>query len=173
MMSMKAILYMAITPSGYVAKENDDTSFVSRQSWESFDSLSKKAGNLIIGRRTFEISLQDNTFPYPNRFNIVMIHDKVENKWGENVLFTDKSPKEVLKILEEKGFETAFIGGGGSINSAFMRERLIDEIYLDVESKLFGKGIQLFSPNDFEFNLELLETKNLNASTIQLHYKVI
>ena len=172
-MSMKTILYMATTPNGYIAKENDDTSFVSRQSWESFEELSQEAGNLIIGRRTFEISLQDNTFPYPDRFNIVMIHDKVENKWGEDVLFTDKSPKNVLKVLEEKGFETAFIGGGGSINSAFLKEGLVDEIYLDIEPKVFGKGIQLFSPNDFEFNLELLETKNLSASTIQLHYKVI
>lgn len=169
---MKTILYMAPTPNGYIAKENDDTSFVSRQSWKSFDELSKKAGNLIIGRRTFEISVQDGTFPYPQRFNVVMTHDKVQNRWGENVLFTDKSPEEVLEILEEKGFETAFIAGGGSINSTFMKEGIVDEIYLDIEPKLFGNGVQLFRPSEFAFDLKLLETNKLAENTIQLHYKV-
>lgn len=170
---MKTILYMATTPNGYIAKENDDTSFVSKDSWESFDELSKKAGNLIIGRRTFEISVQDGTFPYPQRLNVVMTHNKVENKWGENVLFTDKSPREALKILEDRGFETAFIGGGGSINSVFMKEGLIDEIYLDIEPKVFGNGIQLFKPSDFKFDLELVEVKNLRDRTVHLYYKVL
>lgn len=169
---MKTILYMATTINGYIAKENDDTSFVSRQSWESFDSLSKKTGNLIIGKRTFEISIKDNTFPYPQRLNVVMTHQNIQNKWGDNVIFTDESPKEILKILEEKGFDTAFIAGGGTINSAFMKEGLVDEIYLDMEPVVFGKGIHLFSPEDFEFTLELLETKNLSETTIQLHYKI-
>lgn len=161
-----------MTANGYVAKENDDTSFVSKESWKSFDEMSKKAGNLIIGKRTFEISVKDGTFPYPERFNIVMTHDKVENKWGESVLFTNKSPKEVSRILEEKGFAVAFIAGGGSINSAFLKEGLVNEIYLDIEPKIFGRGIQLFKPLDFDLDLELLRFKYLSKNTTQLHYSV-
>ena len=53
-----------------------------------------------------------------------------------------------------------------------MRERLINEIYLDVEPLIFGEGIQVIAPSEFEYELELLEVKNLNKNTIQLHYIV-
>lgn len=56
---------------------------------------------------------------------------------------------------------------------AFMKEGLINEIYLDVEPLIFGKGIKLFADSDFEYNLELLEVNKLNENTVQLHYKVI
>lgn len=101
-----------------------------------------------------------------------MTHKPLENKWGDKVIFTDKSPKEVLKMLEEKGFDTAFLAGGGHINSAFIKDGLIDEIYLDVEPIVFGKGIKLFADSDFEYQLEFLEVNKLNKNTVQLHFKV-
>jgi dihydrofolate reductase len=84
-----------------------------------------------------------------------------------------KSPKEALKILKEKNFSKAIVAGGGMLNSSFMKEHLIDEIYLDVEPLVFGKGIKLFSDNDFDAKFELTETKKLSKNTIQLHYKVL
>ena len=76
-------------------------------------------------------------------------------------------------MIEEKGFEKAFLAGGGQLNASFMKEGLVDEIYLDVEPLLFGKGIKLFADADFEYKLELLECKKLNANTLQLHYEIL
>ncbi|KKR77814.1 MAG: Bifunctional deaminase-reductase domain protein [Candidatus Curtissbacteria bacterium GW2011_GWD1_40_8] len=164
---------MAITANGYIAKEDGNTSFVSDASWNSWDKLSRGAGNLITGRKTFKIDLADGNFPYLDRFNVVMTSQKIENKWGNKVIFTDISPKEVLEVLAKKGFKTAFIGGGGELNASFMKESLVDEIYLDIEPVIFGKGIKLFAESDLETRLELLETKMLSKNLIQLHYKVI
>lgn len=75
-------------------------------------------------------------------------------------------------MLEEKGFSETFLAGGGNVNSSFIKDGLIDEIYLDVEPIVFGKGIKLFSEEDFEYELELLEVNKLNENTVQLHYKV-
>lgn len=61
----------------------------------------------------------------------------------------------------------------GHVNSLFMKEGLIDEIYLDVEPIIFGKGIPLFTSEDFEYNFQMLDFKKLNENTIQLHYKVL
>jgi len=164
---------MAMTANGFIAKEDSDTSFVSDFEWDSFEKMSKMAGNYIMGRKTFEVSLADGAFPYPDRLNIVMTSQKIENKWGNKVIFTDISPKEVLEVLAKKGFKTAFIGGGGELNASFMKESLVDEIYLDIEPVIFGKGIKLFAESDLETRLELLETKMLSKNLIQLHYKVI
>ncbi|MBI2547683.1 MAG: dihydrofolate reductase [Candidatus Aenigmarchaeota archaeon] len=168
---MKVILYMAITANGMIAKENDDTRFISKTEWKSFDEMSKKIGNLIMGRRTYEISLAEGTFPYPDRLNIVMTNRSTANKW-EKVIFTKKSPKDVLQLLERMGFKTAFVGGGGTVNASFMEENLIDEIYLDIEPVILGKGIKLFADKKFESKLKLIGIKKLSKNEIQLHYSV-
>lgn len=163
---------MGITINGYIAKEDGDSEWTSEEDLQGFYEHSKKAGNIIMGRNTYESASKYGYFPFPDAINVVMTHQPLENRWGEKVIFTDKSPKEVLQILEEKGFKEAFLAGGGYLNSSFMKEGLIDEIYLDIEPLVFGKGIQVFSPEDFEYELELLEINKLNKNTVQVHYKV-
>lgn len=169
---MKTILYMGITINGYIAKEDGDSEWTSDEDLQGFYKHSKSAGNIIMGKNTYDSALEYGYFPLPGAVNVVMTHQNNENKWGEKVIITDKSPKEVLQMLEERGFKEAFLAGGGHLNSFFMKEGLIDEIYLDVEPLVFGKGIQVFADSDFEANLELLEVNKLNKNTVQLHYLV-
>lgn len=164
---------MGITINGYIAKADGDSQFTSEEDLKSFFDHSKNAGNIIMGKNTFIEASKQGYFPFPEALNVVLTHEKLDNKWGRNVLFTDKSPKDVLAFLKEKGFDTAFIAGGGKVNSSFIKEKLIDEIYIDVEPVVFGRGIPIFAESDFEFELKLLETKKLNENTIQLHYQVI
>jgi len=49
---MKTILYMAMAINGFIAKENDDTSFVSEVECNGFRKMIGNVGNMIIGSRT-------------------------------------------------------------------------------------------------------------------------
>lgn len=170
---MKVILYMGTTPNGYIAKENGDSEWVSDEDLNGFYEESKKAKNIILGKNTFLEASRQGYFPFPGAVNIVVTHQTFENKWGRDVVFTDKKPKEILSMVEEMGFDTALLAGGGMLNASFAQEGLIDEVYLDIEPLLFGKGIRLFGETDFACELELIEAKNLNKNTVQLHYKVV
>ncbi len=166
---MKVVLYMAITANGYIAKENNETSW-SDEEWKSFSEKVKEIKNLIIGRKTFEIMEQEKEFKKIDNPFTVVVSDKKEN--NSNFEFVS-SPEQALNLLKEKGFSEVLVAGGGMLNSSFLQKGLVDEIYLDVEPFLFGKGIKLFAENDFETNLELLETKQLSKNTIQLHYRIL
>lgn len=170
---MRTILYMGITTNGYIAKEDGNSEFTSEEDLKGFFERSKAAGNIVMGKNTFLEASRQGYFPFPDALNVVVSHQKFENKWGDKIVFTDKSPKEIIDYLNLKNFKTAFLAGGGQLNSSFLKENLVDEIYLDVEPLIFGKGIKIFTDADFEVNLELLETKKLNKNTIQLHYRVI
>lgn len=172
---MKVILYMASTPNGIIAKMNDDTSWVSETEWSSYSGMIKKFGNMIIGRRTYEVMLNNDEF---NKSNLNEIKTVVvsKNKFqihNSKFIFLAKSPKEAIEILKKQGFKTIMVCGGGKLNASFMKEKLIDEIYLDIEPVLFGKGIKLFSEIDFEVKLKLIEIKKLSKNEVQLHYKVL
>jgi riboflavin biosynthesis pyrimidine reductase len=69
--------------------------------------------------------------------------------------------------------ENILVTGGATINSAFMKEGLIDEVILNVEPFLLGDGIPVFSREDFENKLELLGSEKLGDGIIQLHYRVL
>lgn len=163
---------MGITPNGYIAKEDGNSEWTSQEDLQGFFENSKKAENIIMGKNTYREALKQGYFPFPEALNVVVSHENIENRWGNRVVITNAAPRDILKMLSEKGFDMAFLAGGGMLNASFMQERLVNEIYLDVEPVIFGKGIQVVAPSEFEYELELLEVKNLNKDTVQLHYLV-
>ncbi|MBI5151850.1 MAG: dihydrofolate reductase [Candidatus Pacebacteria bacterium] len=171
---MKTILYMAITVNGKIAGTNDDTSWTSKEDWDGFRAICRKVGNAVIGRRTYEMVIKEG-MQLSDILTVVMTHDpRLLAKHSPDTIFTDKSPKDVIAILKEKGFKEALVCGGGILNSSFLKEGIIDEIYIDIEPLILGRGIPLFADGDFQPRLKLLEVKTLtNRQTVQLHYKVI
>lgn len=84
-----------------------------------------------------------------------------------------KTPQEALSLLKSKNVKQVCVAGGGMLNGSFLKENLVDEIYLDIEPEILGQGIPVFAPTPFEQKLELLEVNNISTQTIQLHYRVI
>ncbi len=164
---------MGMSVNGYIAKADGNSEWTSDEDLAGFFNNSKEAGNIIMGKNTFLETTRQGYFPFPEALNVVMTSQDTKNKWGDKVIFTNKSPKEVLGILEEKGFTTVFLAGGGALNSSFIKEKLIDEIFIDIEPLVFGRGIKIFAESDFESELKLLGIKKLNDDTVQLHYKVL
>lgn len=159
---------MAITVNGMIAREDNSVSW-SDLEWKSFSSKINEIGNLIIGRRTYEVMKNGDEFSKFKKVKIIVV---TNSKISDKNVSVAESPKHALKILGKEGFKEALVAGGGKINSSFMKEGLVDEIYLDVEPLIFGKGIKLFADEDFEAKLELMETKMFSKNEIQLHYRV-
>lgn len=166
---MKVILYMAITVNGYIATCDDDTSWISLEEWNIYSELSQKIGNIIVGHRTYDIFTKQPEFQELAKAKFVVVSNQ-NVKTISKLHSVAKSPKEALDIFKDE--EEVIVAGGGNLNSSFMKEGLVDEIYLDVEPLVLGKGIQVFKPEDFEYELELLELKQITKNLIQLHYKV-
>jgi len=167
---MKTILYMAVTANGYIAKENDDTSWITLEEWNSYSAMVRRAGNLVIGHRTYDILTKQPEFSEFSEVKIVIVSNNDFQTLSPNHVIA-KTPKEALNIL--KDFAEVIVAGGGSLSASFMQENLIDEIYLDIEPIMLGKGIKLFAAGDFEIKLQLLEVKTISRDEIQLHYKVL
>jgi dihydrofolate reductase len=169
---MKIILYMAITPNGMIATKEDNTGWISKVESDSYSSIVRKAGNLVVGRRTYNIlSKQPEFSELLKAVKVVVVaQKKAPSLIGPNHSVVS-SPKEALQLL--KDFEEVVVAGGGILDSSFLADNLIDEIYLDVEPIILGRGIGLFSEGNFETRLELMGIKNISKNEVQLHYKVV
>ena len=160
-------MMMAITADGKIAKDKTQfTDWTSPEDKKLFREVSKAHGVIMVGDNTFK------TFPgpLPGRLNVVF--SKVDNPVArEGVKWVKGEPEAVLKELETLGYKSALLGGGSFLNSLFLSHKLISEIILTVEPKIFGSGLSLFN-QDLNADLELLEVKNLNTNTLMLKYRV-
>ncbi|MBI3956110.1 dihydrofolate reductase [Candidatus Gottesmanbacteria bacterium] len=170
---MKTILYMALTVNGKIAGADDDTSWTSKEDWQGFFAKAQEVGVIIIGRNTYEVIKKEQTLIPGIKLRIVVTHHQPK-VMPSHTIFTDALPEKILTLIEEKGYDAALVAGGGQINSLFLKAGLIDELYIDIEPLILGRGISLFADGDFAPRLKLIEVKTLtNRQTIQLHYKII
>lgn len=167
---MKVILYMAISANGMIAKKDDDTSWITEEEWNSYSLVTRTAGCLVVGRRTYHILTKQPEFSEFKDVKVVAVSKENFETLAPNHLIAH-SPKEALEVL--KDFDEIVVAGGGSLNASFLEDNLIDEIYLDIEPIILGEGIPLFHGMDFEKELKLIGIKNISDNELQLHYKVI
>lgn len=167
---MKVKLYMAITTNGIIARETGEEDFLSDLNWECFRKLAEEIGCFIIGRKTYDAvkKWKDFSFDEIKAKKIVVSQKALEIQGYLPV----KSPKEAIEKAKSEGFETVLLTGGSELNSSFMRERLVNEIILNVEPVVLGRGIRLFAEADFEAKLKLIDVKKLEDGIIQLYYGV-
>lgn len=164
---MKTILYMAVTANGMIAKKNNDTPW-SEEEFASYTGKVKEAGAFIVGNKTLPLFRESDFAAMGHPLTVVLT--KGAHKSTDKIKYVNSS-QEAYSILEKAGFETALVTGGAETNTVFAK--FIDEIHLDIEPFIWGEGIPLFSPANFEYKLELIDSKKLNENTIQLHYRVL
>lgn len=170
---MKIILWMAISLNGMIADKNGNEDFLSHQNWIEFVKFANKVGCLIWGRNTYELVKNWEKSYLDDLANVKKVIISRNKSLALDPEFTlAENPKQALKILEEKGFKEVVLTGGSINNTSFAKENLIDEIILDIEPVIIGKGIRLFKEEEFQLNLKLIDVIQLNSDIIQLHYKV-
>lgn len=162
---------MATSVNGYITNGEDDSDWVSKTDWKEFNTLKKACGIIVMGAKTYEQSEGD--FPQTEALNVVMTHNsKLLSKQIEGALFTNTSPQEVVSIAIEKGFQQLMLIGGMRLNSSFLKEKLIDEVWVDVHPLLIGEGKTLFEKSNFFEKLDFIDSKDLGEGQILLRYKI-
>lgn len=167
---MKITVYMAMTVNGLIAKPNDDTPW----STEEFDHYYKTACQfpaVILGRRTYDIMKDGPDFKKMGNPFLVVVSKKQQPS-TPSVSFAS-TPRAALSILQQKGFSQGLLGGGGLVNSSFLKENLVDTLLIDIEPLIFGKGIPLFAPGGFEARLKFSGVKKISDQVVQLKYQVL
>jgi len=163
---MNTVLYMSLAANGCFPKA-DVTHPIPKEILGNFAQSVGKFGNLIIGRHTYDLmkTLNQRTFP---DIELVVVSKSLSTFEGGKVV---ASPLEALHYLEQKGFSTALVGGGAQLDSCFLGQGLIDEIYLNIEPLLIKSSTFVTNENR-ESNLKLISTSKLGDNILQLQYKV-
>lgn len=175
---MKVILAMVVSLNGKTTKGEikSPTEWASSEDQLHFQSLVASNNLIVMGSKTYEASkafirLQKDKLRIvltrnPGKFKDFSVLGQLE--------FSNESPDDIVKRLEKNGYRQILLASGANINTLFFQSKLIDEIWLTVEPRIFGLGKNLVEDANLDVQLSLESVKKLNKKgTLLLKYKVL
>lgn len=181
---MKVIMVAVVSANGKLTRsigsgqargnESNIYSWTSKEDQDFFFSLISKNKLIVMGSGTYR-AVRDKLKVESSRLRVVMTRRPKEYKnerVAEALEFSSETPRELVRRLS-KNYKKMLLVGGSQVYSSFMKEGLVDEIYLTVEPVFFGMGKNLVAKGEFETRLELVSIEKLNKKgTLLLKYKV-
>jgi len=172
---MKIVIAAVCSADGLLTRgaEATVTHWSSKEDWEHFLVLRQSFNLLVMGRKTYEAvrpmpeaeHLRVVLTSRPADFDTAAVQGQLE--------FINEQPRELVALLEARGYTSLLLLGGGQVNGAFLAAGLGDELYLTVEPLLFGAGTPLLGNIPANVTLQLLESRQLNErGTMLLYYAI-
>lgn len=152
----------------------DVSTWASKEDQDFFHSQIAKHKVIVMGRKTYE-AVKHRLKMKEGRRRIVMTSQPQEfedNEIKGQFEFTSETPEDIVARLKKEAVEELLVVGGGSVNTTFLKAGLVDELYLTIEPKIFGKGKMLVSEEKLDIKLKLLSVKQINKEgALLLHYQ--
>jgi len=169
----KVILYIAMSLDGYIAKPNDDLSFLSIVQKEGEDygysEFVASVDTVILGRKTYDwVMTQVAEFPHSDKNTFVVT--RTPKSAIRKTQFYSGNLKDLISKLKSESGKNIFIDGGAEIVNLLMKDNLIDEFIVSVIPVFLGEGVRLFQEGRPEQNLKLVTSKRFDTGLVQVHY---
>lgn len=174
---MKVILAIVTSLDAKSTKGYQPPHFwASEEDQKYFKSLISQNNLIVMGKNTFSVS-KNFIKPTENKLRIVMVRNATEYnniRIPKQLEFTNESPIQLIKRLTELGYKQMLLVSGPNLNTAFLKDKLVNELWLTLEPRIFGAGFSLVNTEQLDVKLQLLSFEKLNSQgTLLLKYQVI
>ncbi|WPP49579.1 dihydrofolate reductase family protein [Catalinimonas niigatensis] len=172
----KLSLFIATSLDGYIAKPNDDLSFLKLVEKEGEDygyvKFTETIDTLIIGRKTYSYVVKEiGASHYDNGEREVYVITRTERPSVGKIKFYTGNLTELVHKLKSENGKNIYCDGGAEIINELLRNDLIDDFIISVIPVLLGNGTRLFKDGRPEQLLEFVTAKTFDTGLTQLHYK--
>lgn len=172
----KVSLFIATSLDGYIAKPNDDLSFLKIVEKEGEDygyaEFTENIDTLIIGRKTYDYVLKElGPSHYDNGKRDVYVITRTEKPNVGRTTFYTGNLTDLVKQLQSENGKNIYCDGGSEIINELLKNDLVDEFIISVVPVLLGNGTRLFKDGRPEQELQFVSAKTYNTGLTQLYYK--
>lgn len=169
----KIICYIASSLDGFIAKPNDDLSFLQmvEKPGEDYGYTSFVAGidTVILGRKTYDwVMKQVPEFPHADKETFVITRQP-QPAIGKTTFYSGNLAALIASLQADPG-KDIFIDGGSELIHSLLQLKLIDEFIISVIPVILGAGTRLFREGFPEQALTLVSVKPFEKGLVQLHY---
>lgn len=172
----KLSLFIATSLDGYIAKPDDDLSFLKLVEKEGEDygyaDFTASVDTIILGRKTYDyVRREIGASHYDNGQRDVYVITRTEHPRSGKTIFYNGNPSELVRRLKSENGKTIYCDGGAEIIHELLQHDLVDEFIISVIPVLVGGGTRLFKDGRPEQTLELVRAQSFETGLTQLHYR--
>src|SRR5215813_13002736 len=171
---MRKVIYgVGISLDGYIARPDGSVDFLFMPKDYSMGPFFKRIDVAVMGRKTYEVGLKMSGGDTFNGYGLKCYVFSKKEKSGERkgVTFVSGSPKEWLASLQKQKGKDIWLMGGGELTRAFLKEDLVDELYLGIVPTLIGEGISALPAKFSQREFTLVENKSFSKGLVALRYE--
>ena len=171
----KLSLFIATSLDGYIAKPNDDLSFLRLVEKEGEDygyaEFTANIDTIILGRKTYDYVLKEiGSSHYDNGERDVFVITRTSRPSTGRTTFYTGNLAELVQRLKSDSGKNIYCDGGAEIINELLQYDLIDEFIISVIPILLGNGTRLFKDGRPEQHLQLVSSKTFDTGLTQFHY---
>jgi len=171
---MRKIIYaVASSLDGYIARPDGSLDFLHlRPSNYSMGPFFKTIDLGLMGRKTYEAGVRMSGGKFESHGLRCYIFSRSLPEGERNgAVFVREEPKRFVEELRKKKGKDVWLMGGGELTREFLKEDLVDELYLGMVPVLVGEGIPLFAAGFPQREFTLTENKAYSGGVIALRYR--
>ncbi len=158
----KIILGAGISLDGYVARTDGGIDFLYQPQGYSMAAFFDAIDTVVFGRKTFDEAVKRGGGRYKRQGKMptYVFSNSVRSVLHDGVTFVNQTPAAFVGKLREHPGQHIFVMGGGELARSFLRDDVVDELYLGVYPVLLGAGIPFFPGGFPQRNFRLRESKS-------------
>lgn len=169
----KVVVYIATSIDGFIAKPDDDLSFLSLVEKEGEDygyaDFIATVDTVIIGRKTYDWVVEHAAFPHTDKKTFVITHQ--QRPAEGNIQFYNGDLLTLIQSLQSTPGKSIFCDGGADIINQLLAFDVIDELTLSIVPVLLGEGTRLFHQQSKEQLFKLVNCRSFDTGLVQLQYQ--
>jgi len=170
----KVIVYIAASLDGYIARKDDDVSWLDAYQIPDEDygysEFIEGIGSAMMGARTYDQSVKHPERALVGIKTYVLSEKTMTISSGASVEFYRGDLRALISKIKNENNRDIFVVGGGHVICSFLNDELVDELLHFVVPVLLKDGIPLYPALKKEINLRLVETVPYKTGIVKLHY---
>jgi dihydrofolate reductase len=171
---MRKIIYgVGTSLDGCIARLDGSLDFLHlRPSNYSMRPFFKSIDVALMGRKTYEVGVRMSGGRFESHgLRCYIFSRSLPEGERDGAIFVREEPRRVVEELRKNKGKDIWLAGGGELARDFLKEDLVDELYLGIVPVLVGEGIPLFAAGFPQREFTLMENKAYSGGLIALKYE--
>lgn len=170
---MRRVRYrVAASLDGYIAGPNGEIDWIVMDPSVDFGAVYAEFDTVLMGRRTYELTLQPGAPPWPSGWRIYVASRTLPTAQPGGVMVVRDTLDTKVAALRAESGRDIWLFGGGALASSLLEAGLLDQVEVAVMPVLLGGGTPLVSVGARRTRLRLARSSPTPSGILNLQYEV-
>ena len=170
---MRRVRYrVAASVDGYIAGPAGEIDWMVADPTVDFPTLYAEFDTVLLGRRTYELTLQPGAPPWPAGWRIYVVSSTLDPAQPAGVTVVSGTLHATVAALRAGTGRDIWLFGGGVLAASLLAAGLLDQVEVAVMPVLLGGGTPLVGVGSPRTRLSLTRSQSSPSGVLNLQYEV-